>query len=256
MNPGYPERFSATRLYHPVVMVQRDPETGQFVSDDGEQMNLSTYADMEHFWKRYLLTQKAGGGGTLLDQRELATENAPPDGLDSNEVAELVTADIYAFIFQRDNSSSSSTGSGEARLALGFNMSGTEAPVMISDTDVENEPFGGSSTTASGAVSLGDTVDDPGIIYGNYLNINESFDDTASGAAGVGPGMALDHHRINFRDDYGVGPVIARNDDLRVAARVGDRSFSDEYDAGMVMNLVYDTHVIEGHRSEFGFPGL
>lgn len=241
-------------------MVHRDPETGQFVSGSGGDSMDTTYSDLEWYHQRYhLYAEHASGSGTntytVGDDRALDTERAPPDGLDSNEVAELVTARIIEWAGVLNTGDvDTEPGMAEYRLGVGFNTHGDEFSVFTPDTDVENSDFIGSGDTSSGAVSIGEPTDDPGELLATYGNVAWPGLDTTNGAgAGAGPVGERREHVLDF-SGLDAGPVVDKTDDLTVAAKVDKRQLSNGVRAGFQLHLGYRVHEIEGGRTRLGFP--
>lgn len=226
-------------------MPHRDPQTGKFVSSDGHDHHVPRYSDLE--WTSFRMGLSGEGGATitnqtLIDQRAIDTQNAPPDDLDHSELAELVVFDlkaVFKFVF---DGNSTGNQSGEGRLSFGINMACAESPVENPDTDVANQD---AECTASGdefaqAVSIGDPEDDTGILYGSYF--------------GLGGSVTVDRseHYRNFRREYQHGPVLDQNDDLTHTMRVDEREQEDLFELFYVVRLGWLIHEVEGTRPRLG----
>lgn len=193
------ERLSAGET----AMVHRDPETGQFrAGDGGEQLSYADF-EVQNFVKDI---QGTLGGATASTAQRDDFEAAGPGGLDHNEVAELVTMYRHHAVEIKSTggtgADATSPGSWNSSYSLGVNMEDEE--------DITSDDI-----IRSAGVTFHQT-DRANQLDASYLAGHVPYQDVASSSGGGGSGANHAARFVNFRHNYGRGPVIDSNDDLTI----------------------------------------
>jgi hypothetical protein len=217
-------------------MVHRDPETGQYVSDDTPAELGLQYADFEFQHIRGGNVSPSGDTGDNSSDRSYEVLGGD---LQHDEVAML--ANIRAVLVTEVTESPAADSQDEAgayggKAELGINIDGSER-----------------FTSDQRDLNFGDE-DNPGIL--SVLATGSSstpFVDTSAGAGGGG-GAPHDRQEINFMELYGSGPFLDKADDLTVRVESNAQNSVVEITSTVWWTLGFLVYEMENVRPTFGAP--
>lgn len=196
------------------MALQRDPETGQFlaVEDDAEayQSESRSWDDLEVqpvviISKIDAADNSSGANGGLNSVHGLE----PAEGLHRGEVAELVGfhLDVHSLWVRAAGGSGTTPGVVQSEYEFSAGPDGGDT-VFQRDTDEEDK------NNLVDVIGYRHEVNNS-VYAKNFVHATQGFNDTTNGTGGLGNmGDDNGHVRINFRDEFGRGPVLGPTDTI------------------------------------------
>lgn len=189
-------------------MAARDPETGQFVSDDE---GYTSYSDLEvqNLWSvaKWRGDQATTDPGPSVDITE---EVDPVDGnLERNELAELVA--MYYSVHSAQNQPDLPAGGGMLAWVKQLSINGEDSgtPDFLGQRGVDVDQDG-----TDDAQIMFNSDDDPGVLFRTQGATWEGVNDGANGV-GISPTpTGPETGFIDFRAMAGHGPIVDRTDEI------------------------------------------
>jgi len=223
--------------------MHRDPETGQFVADDGEEIDL-VYTDHEfvNLSVRVEHVDDPTSNRTVeveVDDSVLALEN--------DELAELgwMTARLAAMgEFTDPSVDSAEAGDAAVRATVGSNLSGAEYLHSNASTTGVNEV-----SADNGIASVGSANDDPGVWakLGCFCGSNViPPDNGAAGAVNGGDRLVRRYHEETMG-----GPYIDASDDITAGISVEKERNEENIDVLLQAQMAFIIYEYEHRRAEF-----
>lgn len=180
-------------------------------------------------------------------------EPVEPQGLDNDEIAELVHMDVvYALHIRGDSTDDNQTEIGNSIAEYSIEVNPGNRDGQILNLTADGDPF----QQTEGPVANGGQLfedDEPGRLFFGLLTAQPAF---SSGAEGRGGGAQSDNERytLNYRNTHGRGPAVDANDDLGFFMEIGNDNVTSGITAQMTAQLVWDIHTVEGQRGQFHLP--
>lgn len=224
-----------------------------------EMENSVTFSDFDH--ENVSIEWNSNTGDF---ERGVSVDWEPFDsrgGLESDEIAELVAVQIQgqAALDGGGDADSVIDANFEIKGGVGFNIDYGDLPFQVptnlaggafptttdnevSQTDALDEAGDAGS---AGSVRIGQT-DEQGLVY--------PFSVSASASSGF-DAYEITNDVINYRDQYGRGPVVDATDDwsLRLYHIQNGNAVAGEM--ALSIRAVWDISTVEGVRSRFSLPG-
>lgn len=242
-------------------MSMRDPETGQFVSDDGTDVD---YSDFEY--QTVLIENILNPEGEANPRGLYSAVIEPLDaigGLDTNEVAELVYYELQVDIEPEGEGGGDQTRSTavEHRGVFGANLpeGGTmdfngDEPNLTTIDSADPVQIRGSST---GSTEINGANED-GLFQqfaarGVYPFDDSGLETTQTGVSGGNVNNPLVYER-NYRSLTGRGPVLDANDDIVVNAVLVGSDLISNVIGTVRLHLVWDTAEVDDAGRAFSVP--
>lgn len=232
-------------------MSARDPETGQFVSDDGTDMD---YSDFEY--ETFSIEHAGNGDPNLNVARAFQWEPLQQiGGLDVNEVAELVYMEISAAIEYEDEDGDQNLASdAELRGVIGANLDGVNDLHAHSNSRLQVVDEDEVNGTLAGQGGLSDLKNESRIFAPFNAYGSAPATSAANGAGSNGASTVIQTNR-NWRGLTGRGPVLDSSDDMSVVARLISGQTADISVVGSIRgHLVYDTAEVDDAGRAFSVP--
>lgn len=183
-------------------------------------------------------------------------EPVEPQGLDNDEIAELVDIEVLTLLNVRTDSTDDNQtelGSIQSEFSIEVNP-GTRDGQLLNLT-ADGAPF---QTIEGNEAALGGNQlfedDEPGRLYFGYLAAPTGFSSGAEGRGGDGDRGEVERYQRNYRDSFGRGPAVDANDDLGVFIEVDNDNVTAEVNAQMTAQMAWDIHTVEGQRGQFHLP--
>lgn len=210
-------------------MVHRDPETGQYVADDG--MKMAHYADyvFQHVHSEYQVPAGDLPGAFPIQESDIRV--IPLDDLlDRQERADLVAIQIHAL-----QASVPGTSSAESGLEARF-----ELRAGVGDELVLNEDR--NTGTDQGSSGVVDTrfwdSDSPDVLYFADWTAEGGFGDSTNGL-GAGPDQPVLDADIHFPRDFGSCPQFDDRDEITESFYLDDLGGADISDSLVRLDISY-----------------
>jgi hypothetical protein len=224
-------------------MVHRDPETGQFMTHDDEEIDL-VYTDHE-FLNFNVIVVENGDPGTRRTV-ELQVENDVLD-LENDELGELgwMTARLTAIgEFQDDSAGAAEAGDTVVQATVGSNLSGTEyLHTTDSRSGVEEQ------RSDDGILGVGSANDDPGIwAQLSCTAASQTFAPDQSAAGGLNGDDRLVRR---FHQETMGGPYIDASDDVSVGVSVNKERNEEDIQVNVQGQMAFIVYEYEHRRAEF-----
>lgn len=225
-------------------MVSRDPETGQFRSDDkGESLDYT-----DHVFTNFSLEAEQQGANNSSEWMEWTLEE--PD-LDNDELAQLRF--IHAVLTVRNDpeagTANTSPGSIHGQAAIGANLTGNE---WVQDGTSGGVTQEASSSSISEIGSSNGVHDDPGEWLTMSASAEAGFQDSAGGTAGGGSGGS-DRAVRRYSAETGEGPWLDATDDVRVRVEVTKNTTDSDARGYVTGQLGWVILRDQGKRPRYGF---
>jgi hypothetical protein len=146
-------------------------------------------------------------------ERELIVTMDPLEGLDREELAELVMFQVsYSTSARPGAENNSNSEPAEIISDLVVNVNSERSDFTASGIQTE-ERLAGDDLTGNGEFSAQSAVNDGEILRTNRV-LNAPFSSDANSNGGSGSGMQPTIYRFNYRDELGGGPVLDRFDEI------------------------------------------
>lgn len=210
-----------------------------------------TYSDIEQQTVKFQMDMGAGEqneNGVVAFREEVLG----PQGLDRDQVAELVAARYFVAhqIKDDDIATNQTPGSSRGFSILGLNtrdgviqgeQTGVDETEILQDT-------GASTVEAFGRVS-----DDPGLLFEQKSEADAAFNDTASGTGG-GAAITKAETVIPYREWFGHGPIVDATDDIEGQLRITHDEVGGTTELTLFAQMYWEPLAVEGGRPQFGMP--
>jgi len=240
-------------------MSMRDPETGQFVSADGSDVD---YSDFEYQVFDVDLIIAAGGAAGNLGADAVYTIEPLGDaaGLDNNEVAEIVYTELHCGFENEDEEADQDVATtAEARGAMGINLPASQAAFLsatqtaasaqLDATVIRTNP----DTNEDDVITNGNSKTDDRFLQFFRAQTGYPFDDETNGPGGGGSHENF-YAEKNWRTLTGRGPVLDANDDLSVAVSANASDSVIGLSVNVRGHIVYDVAEMSDAGRRFSVP--
>lgn len=176
-----------------------------------------------------------------------------PDGMERDNLAELVAARWHHEVHLEDQGEATVTEPGDAqsRVACGINIDRSDSVLFIEDTDTMGNTQFIEGNAANSAIETR-AADDPGLLWEDKLTTSVSFNDTVQGSGGAGTGGKHHEEVTDYRALFHTGPVVDATDDFVILNRIKHDSFTGETNSLMYGQLYWRPVQIEGARPKLG----
>lgn len=198
-----------------------------------------------------------GAGNADQDTEAFSNiEPVEPQGLDNDEIAELVDIEVVTLLQVRTDSlddNQTELGSIFAEYSIEVNPGTRDGQIL--NLTADGDPFQtieGDETALTGNQLFED--DEPGRLFFDYKAAPAGFSSGAEGRGGDGDRGEVSRYQRNYRNDFGRGPAVDANDDLGVFMELGNDNVTAEVNIQMTAQLVWDIHTVEGQRGQFALP--
>lgn len=235
-------------------MPYRDPETGRFVAHDDhdhDHHHHRSFADHDiHHIRhdlRFLPSADAGPNVVHTEDRDWEITER---GLDPDELAELVGLRVSATIgTDVDPISQDEIGHITGWFQTGFNLSGDE--FLVSQGTQATEDFDVDGSGTADFRSFTRDTDEVGQLTADRLDGYLGYSDTTDGTGGAG-GMPELNYVLNFRQMFGMGPIVDAADDFSTMVGLDINNVVAGATAKMTVSAYYEVEEYEHGRSRFG----
>jgi len=182
-------------------------------------------------------------------------EPVEPQGLDNDEIAELVDIEVVYILFVRSNSvneNQTEQGNVLGEFAIEVNPGTRDGTLPQLTTDGSPFQNGENRETLDNEFIYED--DEPGRLFFAEVGVPAGFSSGGEGRGGAGDEGESHRYQKNYRNDYGRGPAVDANDDLGVFCEIGNENVTSEVQIKMHAQLAWDIHTVEGQRGQFHLP--
>lgn len=224
-------------------MPHRDPETGQFVAEDGVTMDFQNhwYDDLE---EETVDIQAQVGSGNLTgtnDVLQTTSEYEPVGGLQSGEVAELVAVRLLEHWVWVLPAGSAGTTPGRVVYDVIVGMDGAIEDRVTFDGATNNNVNKNNATRRPGPV-----------VWQSRAVGQQAFNDTVNGTGGQGGSVQFQSASwYSYRDVAGVGPLFDRSDSMAAnQSFIADQIDSENLQGRLRLQMLWDIHEVGDRRSE------
>jgi len=176
------------------------------------------------------------------------------NGLDSDELGELVAMRRFVNVTSADETSTSQSEVGDAvaEVNAGINLTGkgenpTDAFTNAATADVTDL---GDAAGSEGRTYI---IDDPGVLDAFRLSAVPGFVDTSAGAAGDGSNVHAERF-INFHEVTGTGPFVDKTDDFVISGEVDNRNAVNNTTVEVYYTLYWAIEEMPEGRASFSRP--
>lgn len=210
-------------------MVYRDPETGQYVSDDGTMPARYDDYEFQHIHSRYTVPADELPGAFPLTETDITATNLD-DVLDRHERAELVTLQVHSL-----QASVPGTSSAESALGARFELRAGVGDELIQTDDRTTTANAGES----GVVTAENwDSDSPDALYFASWVAEGGFADSTNGLGG-GPDQTVLSETVHYPREFGACPEFDDRDDITESFRLADLGGADISDSLIVLDVSY-----------------
>lgn len=189
-------------------MVHRDPETGQFVSDDGTVADLA-YTDFEI--QPFNLEVENVGASNSAEAIDFSMDPFGR-GLENSELAQMAFLDVHLSVRNDPDAGTSNTSPGtlHGNAELGINMDESDMTMRTGEDGlVETEDASGNGVVNTIAARTGDEAGSLALLT---ASAEAGFQD-GTNTAGAG-GMSGDRVQKDYQAAFGEGPWVDATDDV------------------------------------------
>lgn len=175
------------------------------------------------------------------------------NGLDSNEVAELVAMRLHVSVSTDNFGSVADTAEGNVQ------MRGIVAIDPDFGDTLERDSYLLTQGTKIRDADGGDgelkffSHDKDNVLHPFQCHVNAPFSSDAGGVGGSG-GFDVDYTEINFRELVGRGPVVDSNDNFGVALRITKNQVAARAEGSIRGTLVWDISSVDDAGRRFSVP--
>jgi len=195
-------------------------------------------------------------GGNADEEVEVFKNVEPvePQGLDNDEIAELVYMDVeYAVVIRDDSTDNNQTELGNAIAEYSIEVNPGNRDGQILNLTANGDAFTDGENLATGDGALFED-DEPGRLFFGLQAVTAGFSSGAEGRGGGTDAGESSRFQQHFRDTYGRGPAVDANDDLGVFMEIDNDNVTAGINIQMTAQLVWDVHTVEGQRGQFALP--
>lgn len=216
-----------------------------------DEDEMTDYASFEYQHAQFEHREEGGnsarstfaGGIDVLEDR---------GGLDTNEVAELVSMFYTVRITTDDHGTESVTEEGvaEFRGVIGIDVDSIDDLLQEEDAGagVELE----SNDNSTGQLQLRSNSKDE--VLTHFLTATSTPFSSDAGSLGGGGGYIAQEERLNFRNMMGRGPVIDSADEISAVTRLIKNNVAAVCEATIRMTLVWDISTVDDAGRRFSVP--
>lgn len=168
-------------------------------------------------------------------------------GLQNDELAELVALERDIVCGFRSNSQNETAPPAvEVEGGLGVNMSEPEEFTTEGNAPVTTTVDGTNVVKILGSTENAAELD----IY--HQNASPFYDDDTTAGGGAGFFAGSPYRKINYRDEFGQGPILDANDELNAKQEVDTHTVDNAFRTLSSYTLYWDVREVEGARQPFG----
>jgi len=216
--------------------IQRDPETGQFVSSSTGHVQRFRDYEFQHVHSEYDIDASDLPGSLPLEEPDIRVLSMD-DLLHRDERADLVALNLHSL-----QASIPGTSTAESTLKVLWELS-TGAGARLVEVGDANFT---ADTGVSGAIdSQFWDSDDPDILYFADWNAEAGFSDTGNSVA-AGPDAPVLEDQVHFPREFGACPEFDERDEITESFRLespGDADISDSLiNLQAAYSLVFAVH--------------
>lgn len=226
-------------------MPYRDPETGQFVSDDGT--HDVCYRD--HVTVTFAAEAENTGGNNESGWTEFEIDL--PE-LGNDELAELayLSAGLSVRNDPEAGTGNTSPGSINAVAEMGANLEGSD--YIVGDGDGRENLTVDTEVDMMNAINTSSGAEDEQGHFGILSAAADAAYQDSSGGTGGGGGSSTDRFEKNFRQIYGEGPWLDATDQFNARLWVNKNTTASDARGHVVGQAVYYVVEDEHCRPSFG----
>lgn len=210
------------------------------------------YSDVET-QQTFFTTSMGAGEQNESALAEFSEEVLGPNGLDRDQVAELVAARyvVKLGIEEHDIATNQTPGQAKATFALSINA---EEAALLGDGDPVDSAEVISDSGAQTMSPGGRVSDDPGRLIEEQVTVSPAFNDTTANTGGGGNSSQSIQFVAPYRNWFEHGPIVDATDDLEGAIRLVHDELGGTSRGTINAHLWWNPLEVEGGRPQFGMP--
>lgn len=238
-------------------MAARDPETGQFVGDDGEMIDYSSF-EYQHISLDHTEQGQNDANSRAFVQLDPLQDSG---GLDTNQLAELVAMRVTVDVSNDDFTTvEGSPGTTQFRGVFGVNLNSGDdllrntEEVALVDPSQNIEDNGALLFERNSNAQIRITSHDKDEVFHHFQATATSPFDNAGASTGGGGGYTFQVETVAFRDLVGRGPVVDAGDNLSFVTQLVKNRVQAGAEGSVRMTLIWDVSEVNDAARRFSVP--